>query len=592
MRAALTRLALSRVAGLSRCGRRGEFRSLMLALAVLLAGCTPALEQGQRQDDSGPRAASKTIIITTLNQVVGFGPMSGPSPAGGWGPVAEIHSNGLFTTEPTTRKVIGHLAERVPSLDDGGISLLADGRMRVAYPLRQGVTWHDGTPLTARDLAFSVQLLQDGGLPLRAIEVAREVGSVETPDDHTFVAYFKASYFDAVSHGISRFWPLPHHILDPVYERYRSNGDAQEVINHPYWTSEYVHVGPFQLVSWDPSREIVFRAHKGYFRGEPKVDTVRVQIFLDRNAQMAGLLAGTSDVFFENTLDLEQASDLGNRWKADAGGVMFLKPSNIRILVPQYRPAYQTEPANLDPRVRAALYHALDREELAEGLQVGHRETAAWGHLLPSDPLFEAGKDTFRAYGYDPARAKAILQEAGWTPGSDGILRHAADGHRYHNTITGPPDFAREISAFAGYWRQIGIEVEEQPLPPAQVRDPQIRATYPSWGATAGSYNMIQGAPATAETRWAGGRSGFDDPRFEGMIKAFENTIVESERFQLTRAIGEQMARDVLIIPLFYTVEAIGVRKGVRAFQTDHEGGFSATSVGTYARNAHLWDLE
>ena len=206
--------------------------------------------------------------------------------------------------------------------------------------------------------------------------------------------------------------------------------------------------------------------------------------------------------------------------------------------------------------------------------------------------MFEAGKDTFRAYPYDPARARSILQEAGWTPGPDGMLRHASDGRRYRNTITGPPDFAREISAFADYWRHIGIEVEEEPLPPAQVRDPQVRATYPSWGATAGAYNMIQGPPATAETRWAGGRSGYDNPRFDALIKTFENTLAETERFQLIKAIGEQMAREVSIMPLYYTVEAIGVRRGVKAFQTDHEGGFSATSVGTYARNAHLWDLE
>ncbi len=561
-------------------------------LLILAAACAPSPAPGAPGSEGAAQRVSKTIVISTLNQVVGFGPMAGPSPAGGWGPVAEIHSNGLFTTEPTSRRVIGLLAEKVPSLDDGTISLLPDGRMRVAFPLRKDVTWHDGTAFTAHDLAFSVKLLQDSSLPSRTIEVAREIGGVETPQDHTFVAYFKAPYYEAVSHGITRFWPLPQHILDPVYERYRASADAQEMINHPYWTSEYVHLGPFQLVSWDPSREILFQAYRGYFRGEPRVDTIRVQIFLDRNAQMAGLLAGTSDVFFENTLDLEQAAHLGDRWKADAGGVMFLKPSNIRILVPQYRPAYQTEPANLDPRVRAALYHALDREELAEGLQVGHRESAAWGHLLPSDPLFEAGKDAFRAYWYDPGRARAILQDAGWTPGPDGILRHASDGRRYRNAITGPPDFTREISAFAGYWRQIGIEVEEQPLPPAQVRDPQVRATYASWQTTAGSWNMIQGTPASAETRWAGGRSGHDDARFEAMIKTFENTIVERERFEAIKAIGEYMARDVLIIALFYTIEYIGVRKGVRAFQMDHEGGYSASSVGTYARNAHLWDLE
>src|SRR6266542_5398295 len=133
---------------------------MLLAAGTVIVACGLSAGQDGQANQSEARSASKTIVITTLNQVVGFGPMSGPSPAGGWGPVAEIHSNGLFTTEPTTRRVVGMLAERVPSLDDGTISLLDDGRMRVTYSLRSGVTWHDGAPLSAQDFAFSVKFLQ------------------------------------------------------------------------------------------------------------------------------------------------------------------------------------------------------------------------------------------------------------------------------------------------------------------------------------------------------------------------------------------------------------------------------------------------
>jgi peptide/nickel transport system substrate-binding protein len=261
--------------------------------------------------------------------------------------------------------------------------------MRVTYPIRQGVTWQDGAPFTAQDLVFSTRFLQDRGIPSQTNTVARQIASAEAPDDHTFVATYRSAYYQAVSHAILAFWPVPQHIVAPAYERFLVSGNPEELINHPYWTSEYVHLGPFRLASWDPSRELTFQSFPGYFRGPPKVDRVRVQIHLGINGLFADLLAGTNDVFFENTLDLERSAHLerspGGEWS------LFLKPSNIRILVPQYRPAYQSEPANLDPRVRAALYHALDREELAEGLQLGHRETAAWGHLLPSDPLFEAG---------------------------------------------------------------------------------------------------------------------------------------------------------------------------------------------------------
>jgi len=561
---------------------------LVLALAFVVSACQPADGRvGEASRDPPGQGPAKTIVITTINAVAGFQVMARVAAGGGWRSTNEMHSHGLFTTGLTTRKVEGLLVEKVPSLEDGSIALLPDGQMRVVYPLRRGITWHDGAPFTAQDLVFSARFLQDRGMPTETNTTALEITAVEAPDDHTFIATYRSTYYGAISHPITSFWPVPRHIVEPLYEQYLASGNTEEIINHPYWTSEYVHLGPFRLASWDPSREITFHSYPGYFRGAPRVDTIRVQVHLNLNSLFAGLLAGTSDLFFENTLDLEQGAQLEKQW-----GALYLKPSNIRILVPQFRPAYQREPANLDPRVRAALYHALDREELAEGLQLGHRETAAWGHLLPSDPLFEAGKDTFRGYTYDPVRARAILADLGWTPGPDGILRSAPDGRRFHTSISVLPDYQRDVAAMADYWRRIGIEVDEPPISPTQVADREFRATYSGWEATAGSSNMIAAPPASAENRWIGRRSGYDNPAFQALLNRFENTVVESERLQLQKAIGEEMAREVSIMPVFYTVEWIGVRKGVKAFQADHEGGYTAAQVGTYARNAHLWDLE
>ena len=79
--------------------------------------------------------------------------------------MAEIYSDGLVTTDVNNPRPLGRLAERVPSLDDGSISLLPDGRMRVVFNLRRGITWQDGAPFTAHDLAFSYQIGGPDGMP-------------------------------------------------------------------------------------------------------------------------------------------------------------------------------------------------------------------------------------------------------------------------------------------------------------------------------------------------------------------------------------------------------------------------------------------
>src|SRR5207247_2180501 len=106
---------------------------------------------------------SLTIGITGAIQGMAIAGTS--SPVGGWTAMVEIHSDGLVTTDVNNPRALGRLAERVPALDDGSITLAPDGRMRVVFNLRKGITWQDGAPFTAQDLVFSYQLGGPDGLP-------------------------------------------------------------------------------------------------------------------------------------------------------------------------------------------------------------------------------------------------------------------------------------------------------------------------------------------------------------------------------------------------------------------------------------------
>jgi len=322
------------------------------------------------------------------------------------------------------------------------------------------------------------------------------------------------------------------------------------------------------------------------------VDIVRIQVFQEVNSLFASLLAESTDMFLDSVLNFERGTEIESRWKESGAGSLFIRPSTLRILIPQFRPAVQTEPSNLDPNVRTALSLALNREEMAGGLQAGHRETAAYGILLSNDPLYEAGKDTFRTHAYDPARAKALLREAGWVPGPDGLLlQNVVDGRRYHNVLSSTLDGTQQIAVIADFWRQIGVEVEEVLVAAAQSSNLEYRANYAGWEITSNTYPTLKGPGASAQNRWVGNRPGYDDPRMNALIATFQNSLSPREQFQSMVAINDYIAANVLFLPLFGNSYHLGIRKGIKALD-DRDGGDGGMRLGSYSRNSHLWDIE
>lgn len=516
---------------------------------------------------------------------------------GGWAGAAEIHSAALITSDFNTRTPIGRLAERVPSFDDATLALLPDGRMRATYPLRRGITWHDGAPFTAQDLVFSHRFLTDAGIPNFQLDSIPMMESAEAPDDFTFVLIYRGPYNRFNQLGLRAFWPYPQHILGPAYDRYVATKNVDEITNLRYWTSDYVHLGPFRVTEFDPGESVVFQAYDAYFLGKPRVDTIRARVFGDDNTLTANFLVGAVDLVVESTLDPEVAIELEQRWKASGEGTVYRRKSSLRHLSPQMRPNVQTQPANFDVRVRAALYHALDRGTLAETLR-GDRDLIAWEILVEGELLHEAAKDGLRQFTYDPAKALAILRDVGWTPGADGMLRNTVDGRPFHNSITGTTGATlRETTAMVDYWRRLGVDAEQHTIPAALVRNAEARATYPAWensstGPGDQLLDRLQGPAASPANRWSGNRGGYEDPEAQRLLKAYSTSLTFPEQFAAMKAISDFVTAELPFLIVFVTTLDVAVRAGVKAHD-DHRGGDGATRpYGTYSRNAHLWELQ
>ena len=135
----------------------------------------------------------------------------------------------------------------------------------------------------------TVRFNADKGLPNPETTTVALIQSAEAPDPFTFVVYFKEPYYQGNQLGIRNFWPQPKHLLGDAYDKYVASGNPEEVINLPYWTSQYLHTGPYRLTSFDPAGDIVFEAFDRYFLGKPKIDVVRVRVFLDEKVLFASL---------------------------------------------------------------------------------------------------------------------------------------------------------------------------------------------------------------------------------------------------------------------------------------------------------------
>jgi peptide/nickel transport system substrate-binding protein len=576
--------------------------ALILVAAITSACGTGSVAPGRGNpaggsDAAGGSARKKSITVAVTGAIPALSIAGDFTPTGGWMALTELHSDGLVTSASDSRQPVGRLAERVPSLDDGSITILPDGRMRTEFHLRPGITWHDGEPFTAQDLVFSHQLMGPGGIPIPQNDAVRIMDAVEAPDATTFVVTYKTPYYLGAALGPFAFWPLPRHILQPIHDRYLETHDPAEVLNAPYWTTAYVHLGAFRLARFDPGEALVFEAYDRYFLGRPKLDVIQVRLFGDINTIVANLLSGSVQLVPSTVLRNETALQLKERWDQSGDGKILVRESSLRTIVPQFRPELQAEPANLDRNVRVALLHALDRVALADGVNGGNPQLVAWS-IIPardqlSKPVTDAIQDTLRQFTYSPDRARALLREAGWTPGTDGIMRHAPDGRPYRTALWSSLGLEREIAAYADYWRQVGIEVDEATVPAARTRDSEYRAQFPGWDTTgADVLDQMARPPATAASNWNGNQSGYDDPQARRLVQAFTASITDADQARTIRAVSDYYVDQLPFIPVYFLAAYLAVRKEVSAF-ADAAGGYTGqTRYGSFSRNAYVWDLK
>lgn len=553
---------------------------------MLLAGCASGPSSASEQPQSSVTAAPKTITVATLITVASFGPWDlGQSASGGLVSMSEIHANGLVSNDAQGNQE-ARLAERLPSLEDRSIALLPDGRMRTTWQLRSDVLWHDGVPFEAEDLVFSWRIFTDPTLPVRPVNQIALIESVEAPGPHTLVMTWSRPYFHATEVGLRELYPYPSHLLAETFV-----ADKQAFQSHPYWTTDYVHLGPFRLVDFGLGESLVFERFDGYFRGKPRVDRIMLRAIGDPNVLFAGLRAGAVDIAAERTLPTDLFAQLRDEWASTAGGTVVVKPDNWRYLLVQFNREWARPPElSQGPRTRRGLLYGLDRDGLGQLVLPGFSDTESDTFLWKSDSRSATVGQPFAGYRYDLRRAAQELAAAGWRSSEGGLVNSA--GERVKLEIRGSPVDAKEIAFIADGWRQLGIEVAEATIPSALANDREHSATFPglrTFSRASGdeifpTFDSHQ--RATAQNRFIGTNiSGYANPALDALIDRLASTLDHHEQGRVLQEMGTLMADDLPALPTYFRVSPAAVVRGVAALD-DYPGSIGP---GYASRSAYLW---
>ncbi|HVA15371.1 MAG TPA: peptide ABC transporter substrate-binding protein [Stellaceae bacterium] len=454
-------------------------------------------------------------------------------------------------------KLVCMLCTELPSFDNGRARQvdLGDGKTGVAvtYTLLPDARWGDGAPVTTEDVAFSYEVGKSPLVPVADAETYRRIVKLDIKDAKTFTLTLDRLTFDYAS--AAAFDILPAHLeraafADPAQYRFRTLYDSDP-------TNPGLYDGPYRIAAIAPGSHIVLERNPYWSGQKPYFRLVVIWTVENTAAVEANLLAGGLDmVAGELGLSLDEALAF-EKHHGSAFNILY-KPG----LSYEHIDLNLDNPILADRRVRQALLYGIDRKAISDGIFAG-RDPVADSFLPPLDPAYSADVPH---YAYDPAKARALLDDAGWHLASDGIRRK--DGAPLALELaTTSGNRTREMieQVLQAQWRQIGIDVRLKNQP-ARVLIAETTAhrnfqmAMFAWVAAPESVprsELYSNEVPSAENSWSGENYvGFRNPEADRLIDAIEVELGRTKRLDLWRQLQVLYAEQLPALPLYFRADA------------------------------------
>jgi peptide/nickel transport system substrate-binding protein len=533
---------------------------LCMVLVLLLAACAePGRGAGtasSRGSDASRAAGPKRITIAIRGDPkVLSARLASAAGAGGIPGISQIEEmvNAGLGIQDAAGTIHAMLAEEIPSIENGLWRVFPDGSMETMWRIRAGARWHDGTPFTTDDLIFTSEVERDRDLPIFRNVAHGSIDQVEAADPRTVLIRWKTVFIEADTMFTStRGLPMPRHLLEAPYR-----ADKSDLTNLAYWNDGYVGTGPFKLREFARGSHLILDANEHYVLGRPKIDQMEVRFIPDPGTIAANILAGGVDTTLGGRLSLEWAKQVRDQWR---GGRMAIEiPSSAVSAYPQF--INPDPPILLEAPFRRALLHAVDRKQLVDNLIDG---LAPVMHSIIAE-LHAEYPDVERSivrYEYDPRRAVQLIDGiGGYTRSSDGSYRDAAGRQLTLEIRSTANDDGqmKTLLTIADAWQQIGIAVEQVPVPPQRESDREYRATRPAFEVVRqpGGWRNLQRfyGPNTPlpENNFTGvNRTRHRTPDFDALIDRFFSTAPRGERMDVLSQIVSYMTTQAILLGMFW----------------------------------------
>lgn len=550
--------------------KRNRILSLLLAgaMALGLTACG-ASNAGAAADETGSAAVStesaSTDTAASGEKIINVGVTNTI------GSINPLLLNGGEINKYATGLMFLPLMELDADLNFEGMladSITTEDNKNFIVHIDDAATWSDGTPVTADDVVYTALRLASPVIGNTAMmyyvfegvgddgfveEGAESIDGIQKVDDKTVQFTTKEEMpITTFENSYARYLlTLPKHVIEQYSEEELSTADW---FNHPDVVS-----GPFIVTDFDVDHYISYEANKDYWKGAPKIDKLNIKI-VDGSQLYAGLQSGEIDITQQTMSDIPQ-EDYESVEALDNVDVVYGSPvTNQSVFI-------QTKNVP-DVKVRQAMLYAIDRQQILEELLNGHGEIVD-GFLSSASPFYD---DSLTPVSYDPEKAKALLEEAGWD-GSQTI--------RFY-VNSGDSTFVNAASIIAAEWAAVGIKAEIQTVDFATLMSVAGTEDYDVL-AVQYTYAPVDPYPDVAwllggEGSW----TGYSDDTLNDALTKSQLTSDPEETKELFSVVDKKVQEDV---PMFsaYVISAQGaVSKRITG---------AAPSVYGFFNDVQNWDV-
>ena len=437
----------------------------------------------------------------------------------------------------------------------------ADG-LTYTYKIRSGIKFHDGQPLTARDVAFTYNLNKAHAEYPYMNPYTASMESITAPDDTTVVIRLNAVIPNIESQLVFQY-VLPAH----VWQAHAAGAAAVEFENETLIGS-----GPFKLLEYKQGEFVRLGANKQHFSRPPKVDEVIFQTIGNPDALVQAVSTGQVDMITE--LPNAAAEKLGKAPNVKVVSAAPFAPAVSDIIFNQAtgascpsKSACTGNVALQDRQVRVALAHATNKQQLIDVLLLGKGTP---GLTLIPNGLGMWFNNSLQDYEYNPAKANKILDDAGYV--YDGEIRCAVLDCPYGSPImnfrmywpSDSVDAPRMAELLAGMWKEIGVGVQPQAIDPDALTAlccPAFDFDIMLWGwGSDPDPNLLLNVMRTESIATGSSETGYSNARYDALYEQQSVELDLKKRQALVWEMQRLVHEDAVYIIPYYEMQVQAVR--------------------------------